>query len=49
MDKFLELSFRNHTRQNDETIDQFYKILEPIMDEVRKYVSKEIADSIENE
>ncbi len=48
MDKFLELSFRNHIRNNDELSDKFFKKLEPILDEMRKYLSKEIADDLED-
>ena len=48
MDKFLELSFINHIRNNDKIADKFFVTLEPIMDEFRKYVSKEIADEIED-
>ena len=46
MDKFLDLAFRNHIRNNDKITDKFFVTLEPIMDEFRKYVSKEIADDI---
>lgn len=49
MDKFLELSFRNHLRNNDKIADEFYVILDPILSEIRKYVSQEIADKIEND
>lgn len=48
MDKFLELSFRNHIRNNDIIADKYYKILEPIMDEIRKYLSEDIAGYIED-
>lgn len=49
MDKFLELSFRNHASNNDKIEDEFYTIFEPMLDEMRKYLSKEIADKIENQ
>ena len=48
MDKFLDLAFRNHIRNNDKITDKFFVTLEPIMDEFRKYVSKEIADDIQD-
>lgn len=49
MDKFLELSFRNHISENDKVIDYFYTMFEPMLDEMRKYLNKEIADDIENQ
>lgn len=48
MDKFLELSFRNHIRNNEHIADEFYAKLEPILDEMRKYLSEDIACEIEN-
>lgn len=49
MDKFLELSFRNHISENDKVIDYFYTMFEPMLDEMRKYLNKELADDIENQ
>lgn len=48
MNKFLELSFRNHIRNNEKIADEFYSKLEPILDEMRKYLSEDIACEIEN-
>lgn len=47
MDKFLELSFRNHLRNNDKIADEFFVILEPLLIEIKKYLSEEIAQKIE--
>lgn len=49
MDKFLELSFKNHISENDKVIDHFYSMFDPMFDEMRKYLSKDIADDIENQ
>lgn len=48
MNKFLELSFRNHIRNNENISDEFYAKLEPVLDEIRKYLSEDISCEIEN-
>lgn len=49
MDKFLELSFRNHLRNNDKIADDFFVILDPLLVEIKKYLSKEIVEKIEED
>lgn len=47
MDKFLELSFRNHLRNHDEIGTQIEKCFEPVMDALRERLSKKACDDIE--
>lgn len=45
--QFLELSFRNHIRNNDNILEPYEKIFEPIMENLREILSVKACDEIE--
>lgn len=45
--QFLELSFRNHMRNNDNLLEPYEKIFEPIMENLREKLSEKACDEIE--
>lgn len=47
MNSFLELSFRNHIRNNDNLLEPYEKIFEPIMENLRERLSTKVCDEIE--
>lgn len=47
MNSFLELSFRNHIRNNDSLLEPYEKIFEPIMENLRERLSTKVCDEIE--
>lgn len=49
MNKFLELSFRNHIRNNDNLLEPYEKIFEPIMENLRERLSTKACDEIEEQ
>ena len=47
MNQFLELSFRNHMRNNDNLIGNYEAIFEPIMISLREKLSEKVCDELE--
>lgn len=47
MDKFLELSFRNHLRNHDEIETNIENCFVPVTDALRERLSKKACDDIE--
>lgn len=47
MDKFLELAFRNHTRQNEELVKPYEQYFEPVMKFARERLSESACDELE--
>lgn len=45
--QFLELSLRNHIRNNDNLLEPYEKIFEPIMENLREKLSEKACDEIE--
>ena len=44
MDKFLELSFRNHYLQNEEIAGEYEELLKPLIQFVEERLSKQACD-----
>ncbi len=47
MDKFLELSFMNHMRNNDELIVPYETEFKPLLDFVKERLSEKVCDEFE--
>lgn len=47
MDKFLELSFMNHIRNNDNLITPYEDCFKPIMEFARERLSEKVCDELE--
>ena len=47
MDKFLELAFINHYRNNDDVLTPYVECFEPALQFVREKLSKNLSDQFE--
>ena len=48
MDKFLELALVNYIRNHDEISDKIDKCYDTLVDELRKLLSKDVCDNLED-